>query len=321
MRRLSDRLGGPDIWVKRDDLTGLVFGGNKVRQMEFFVGDALAQGADVFIAGGNYAQSNHARIASAAARVAGLEPVIVVRPGGTAGCSGGNALLVRLLCDDVRVSTELSDVPRDRLAEVAARHRVFDQIVEEYRARGRKPYCLYGSSIPLGVMGYVAATIELQRQFDEAGIAPDWIVVTSLGSTQAGIELGARILGLPWRVCGMAYMPMDGRGNRPVAQLVNEAAKLLGVDVSVAVGDVVNRDEWSGPEYAMASAESREAMRLAATTEALILDPHYSAKGMAGLFAAIRAGEFGAGQTIVFIHTGGQTSLFTYEERPIAHGG
>jgi 1-aminocyclopropane-1-carboxylate deaminase/D-cysteine desulfhydrase-like pyridoxal-dependent ACC family enzyme len=320
MRRLSGCLGGPEIWVKRDDLTGLTFGGNKVRQMEFFVGDALTKGADVFVAGGSYAQSNHARIASAAARAAGLEPVIVVRPGGLVRRSGGNALLVHLLCDDVRVCPELADAPSDRLAEVAARRNVFDRIAAEYRARGRKPYCLYGSSIPLGVMGYVAATIELQHQFDEAGIKPDWVVVTSLGSTQAGLELGTRILQLPWRVCGMAYMPTGGQGNNPIARLINEAAKLLEVAISVTPADLANRDEWSGPEYAASSMQSQEAMRLAAATEALILDPHYSAKGMAGLIGAIRSGLFRAGQTVVFIHTGGQPALFAYDEEPASDG-
>ena len=319
MRRLSCHLGGPELYVKRDDLTGLAFGGNKVRQMEFFIGDALAEGADTFIAGGSYAQSNHARISSAAARVAGLEPVIVVRPGTNVGTHGGNALLTRMLCDDLRVSTELADVPRDRLAEVAARRRVFDAIAEEYRAHGRRPYCLYGSSIPLGVMGYVAGALELQRQFDEAGVAPDWVVVTSLGSTQAGLELASRLMGLGWRVCGMAYMPVK-QGAAPVVRLANQAAGLLGYDLVLAADAVVNHDAWAGPDYAVPSAQSREAMQLAASMEALILDPHYSAKGLAGLIAMIRGGDFHAGQTLVFIHTGGQPALFASEAASSAHG-
>jgi 1-aminocyclopropane-1-carboxylate deaminase/D-cysteine desulfhydrase-like pyridoxal-dependent ACC family enzyme len=314
MGRLSERLGGPDIWVKRDDLTGLAFGGNKVRQMEFFVGDARARGADVLIGGGNYAQSNHARIVSAAARFAGLEPVIVVRPGGVVGGKGGNALLTRLLCGDLRIAAELADVPRDRLAEVEARRQIFDRIADEYRARGRTPYCLYGSSTPLGVLGYVAATVELQRQFDEVRIVPNWVVVTSLGATQAGLELGSRILGLPWRVCGMAYMPVYGQGNETVARLVNEAAQLLRVDVSVTATEVLSRDEWSGPDYGVATTESQEAMQLAASNEALILDPVYTAKGMAGLIATIRSREFRRDQTVVFVHTGGQLALFAYDE-------
>jgi L-cysteate sulfo-lyase len=320
LRRLSERLGGPDLWVKRDDLTGLAFGGNKVRQMEFFVGEAKAQGADVLIGGGSYAQSNHARIVSAAARFAGLEPVIVVRPGGGVGRFGGNALLTRMLCSDLRVAAELADAPRDRLAEVEARRAIFDAIADEYRSRGHRPYCIYASSTPLGVMGYVAAAAELQRQFDEAGVAPEWVVATSLGATQAGLELGSRLIGASWRVCGFAYQPVDGAGNATVARLFNGAAHLLGLDLSVAAHDLVNRDEWSGPDYAAPSLQSREAMRLAATLEGLILDPVYSAKGMAGLIATIRSGMLRPDRSVVFVHTGGQVGLFAHDEEPRCDG-
>jgi L-cysteate sulfo-lyase len=320
LRRLSERLGGPDLWVKRDDLTGLAFGGNKVRQMEFFVGEAKAQGADVLIGGGSYAQSNHARIVSAAARFAGLEPVIVVRPGGGVGRFGGNALLTRMLCSDLRVAAELADAPRDRLAEVEARRAIFDAIADEYRSRGHRPYCIYASSTPLGVMGYVAAAAELQRQFDEAGVAPEWVVATSLGATQAGLELGSRLIGASWRVCGFAYQPVDGAGDATVVRLFNGAAHLLGLDLSVAAHDLVNRDEWSGPDYAAPSLQSREAMRLAATLEGLILDPVYSAKGMAGLIATIRSGMLRRDRSVVFVHTGGQVGLFAHDEEPRCDG-
>jgi 1-aminocyclopropane-1-carboxylate deaminase/D-cysteine desulfhydrase-like pyridoxal-dependent ACC family enzyme len=311
LRRLSAHLGGPEIWIKRDDLTGLAFGGNKVRQMEFFIGDALAAGADMIIGGGAYAQSNHSRIVAAAARCAGLEPVIVVRPGGTA-TEGGNALITRVLCDDLHVEQELADAPRDRLAEVKLRQRVFDRIAKSYRAKGRRPYCIYGSSLPLGVMGYVAATLELQRQFDELMISPDRVSVTSLGATQAGLELGARLLNLDWGVTGMAYMPTDQTGSGPVAKLVNEGARLLGIDIGVTPEEIDSHDEWAGPAYAAASALSDEALRLAATLEGLILDPIYSGKGMAGLIGAIRSGVYRRGQIVVFVHTGGQAGLFAH---------
>ena len=128
LENLSRHLGGPEIWIKRDDCTVVATGGNKIRKLEFLVGEAKAQGADVLIGGGSYAQSNHARIVSAAARFAGLEPVIVVRPGGGVGRFGGNALLARMLCSDLRVAAELADAPRDRLAEVEARRAIFDAI-------------------------------------------------------------------------------------------------------------------------------------------------------------------------------------------------
>ena len=162
MARLSEHLGGPELWVKRDDLTGLAFGGNKVRQLEFFIGEAVHQGADVLVGGGGYAQSNHARMCSAAARVAGLQPLVVVRPAGATASGadlvrGGNAVLTRLLCDDIRVVAELAAAPTDRLAEVEARRRVFAAIADELVVAGHKPYVIYGTSVALGVMGYVAA--------------------------------------------------------------------------------------------------------------------------------------------------------------------
>jgi L-cysteate sulfo-lyase len=163
-------------------------------------------------------------------------------------------------------------------------------------------------------MGYVAAAAELQRQFDEAGVAPQWVVVTSLGATQAGLELGSRLLGASWQVWGLGYQPVDGAGDATVARLFNEAARLLGLDLSVAARDLIDRDEWSGPDYAAPSPQSREAMRLAATLEALILDPVYSAKGMAGLIATIRSGVFRRDRPVVFVHTGGQVGLFAHSE-------
>jgi hypothetical protein len=217
-------------------------------------------------------------------------------------------------------TAELADAPRDRLAEVEARCAIFDAIADEYRCRGRRPYCIYGSSNPLGVMGYVAAAAELQRQFDETGVAPEWVVATSLGATQAGLELGSRLIGTSWRVCGFAYQPVDGAGDTTVARLFNEAAHLLGLDLSVAARDLINRDEWSGPDYAAPSLQSREAMRLAATLEGLVLDPVYSAKGMAGLIATMRNGVFPRERPVVFVHTGGQVGLFAHDEVPRGYG-
>lgn len=322
LRRLSAELGGPSIWVKRDDLTGLALGGNKIRQLEYFVGAALAEGADVLIGGGSFAQSNHARACSAAARLAGLTPVIVVRPGGPPATGGdgqplGNAVLTRLLCDDVRLVPELEQAPADRLSEVQARRSVFEGIADEYRARGHRPYVLTGTSVGLGAIGYVAAVLELQAQFDAVGLFPDWVVVTSIGVTQAGLEVGSRLLGLPWRVAGLAYRPVDGKGNATVCQLANEAAGALGADLVLSAEQVVNFDAMAGPDYGVASAASDAALRLAARTESLMLDPVYTAKGMATFIHLIRDGFFGASETVVFVHTGGLPALFAYPaDRP-----
>jgi 1-aminocyclopropane-1-carboxylate deaminase/D-cysteine desulfhydrase-like pyridoxal-dependent ACC family enzyme len=315
MPRLSARAGDAELWIKRDDLTGLALGGNKVRQMEFFAGEALASGADVFIGGGSFPQSNHARVCAAAARLVGMEPVILVRPGGpdVSTPTSGNAQLTRLLSDDVRIAPALAEVPANRLAEVAARRRVFDEVADEYRARGHQPYCLYGSSSPVGVLGYVAAALEMQDQFDQAGLEPDWVVVTSMGATQAGLELGARLIGATWRVMGMAYQSAGGTVPGIVASLATEAARLLGSDITIDEQDVMSDDQSAGPSYGVSSDASLEAIRATAATEAIILDPVYSGKGMAGLLARLGRGDFGAGQKIVFIHTGGQPALFAYD--------
>ena len=315
--RLSKHVGGPEIWVKRDDLTGLAFGGNKVRQMEYFVGAALEGGADVLIGGGGYAQSNHARVCSAAARAAGLRPLVVVRPGGIESSGKGhmgNALVTRLLCEDIRYAETLDNAPTDRLEELAARQEVFCPIAEEVRASGHNPYVILGTSVGLGAMGYVTAAMELQSQFEEADIKPDWVVVTSLGVTQAGLELGSRLLGLPWRVCGMAYMPANGTGSRTVAKLVNDASLLLDAPLRLDGNEVMNLDSAAGPAYAVPSRASADAMKLAAVSEGLILDPVYTSKGMAGLIAASHHGALSPKELVVFIHTGGQPAMFAHSD-------
>ena len=156
--------------------------------------------------------------------------------------------------------------------------------------------------------------MELQDQFEELGISPDWVVVTSLGVTQAGLELASRLLGLDWRVAGMAYRPVGGTGPEIVARLANDAAEVLGVDLSLTPEDILNCEEEAGPEYGVVSARSERALRLVAQLEGLILDPVYTSKGMAGLISSIERGDFRPGETVIFVHTGGQPSLFAYDQ-------
>jgi 1-aminocyclopropane-1-carboxylate deaminase/D-cysteine desulfhydrase-like pyridoxal-dependent ACC family enzyme len=310
--RLADAVGIHRLFVKRDDLTGLAFGGNKVRQMEFFLGEALAEGADLLIAGGSVDQSNHARVAAAAARAVGLRSLIVARPGGRHPGPQGNGLLSRLLADEFVILEELADAPTDRLAEIAHRRIVFERLASERRSRGERPYVLTGSSVPLGAMGYVAGALELAVQLDAAGLDDPIVAVTSAGATQAGLEVANRLLGEPFRILGLSYLPTGGHGPGWIAEIATSAATLLGYDLPVDPGTVMNDDRSSGPGYGVLTAVRREAINLAARLEGLLLDPVYTASGMAGLIRRVREGMLGREDTVAFIHTGGLPALFSY---------
>ena len=309
------------IFVKRDDLTGLGFGGNKVRQAEFFVGDALAHGADVLIAGGSFAQSNHARVLAAAARAAGLEPVILLRPGGgLAGADGrGNALVTRLLAADVRVVEALRDAPAaDRQTEIAFRRQVFEAVADELRLQGRTPYIVLGSSVGRGVVGYVAASAELHRQTRRLGLTFSKVFVTSLGATHAGLELGARLLAEPHEVVAFAYQPAEpAAAVATVERLVEDGAGVLGVEVPPGVRVEVDVAE-AGRRYAASTPRSRAALRLAAASDALMLDPTYTAKGFAGMLRWIEEGKVAEGESVLFVHTGGLPGLFARSHRELS---
>ncbi len=314
-RRLRRR-----IFVKRDDLTGLAFGGNKVRQAEFFVGDALAQGADTLIAGGSFAQSNHARVLAAAARAAGLEPVILLRPGG--GLAGadlrGNALVTRMLAADVRVVEALRDAPAgDRRTEIAFRRDQFEAVADELRRQGRRPYTVLGSSMGRGVAGYVAASAELHRQATRLQLAFSTVFLTSLGATHAGLALGAHLLGEQHEIVAFAYQPAEAEhAERTVGRLVREGAGLLGV----APGSVTIQTDVgeAGPRYAASTPRSRAALRLAATADALMLDPTYTAKGFAGMLRWLEEGRVAEGESVLFVHTGGLPGLFARSHRELS---
>ncbi|MGQ9630644.1 MAG: D-cysteine desulfhydrase family protein [bacterium] len=305
----SEALGGPRILIKRDDLTGLAFGGNKVRKLEFFVGEAVAQGCDVLISGGGVAQSNHARQSAAAARKVGMKPVLVLRGGGQHQELQGNLLLDRILGADVRFYSP---------EEIAARGgRVvdfMDDVAEEYRRKGHKPYAIKGSSLPLGTVGYVECALELAEQLEEAGIRADRIFVTSYGGTQAGLILGAKFLETGWDVVGVSPSRHGDQGDS-MARLVNETAELLGIDTRISSDEVHNfASEYVGEDYGLVTEEGLEAIYLLARTEGIFLDPVYTGKGMSGLIDEIRGGEIGSNETIVFIHTGGLPAIFAYAE-------
>jgi D-cysteine desulfhydrase family pyridoxal phosphate-dependent enzyme len=300
-RNLEAALGPrcPRIYLKRDDLTGLAFGGNKARKLEYLLADALANEATTLVTEGAV-QSNHARITAAAAAIAGLRSVLVLdaRHGSEV---AGNLLLDHLLGAEVRI------VP-----DKVTRTEVMAAIGDELRAAGERPYLIpTGGSVPIGAAGYVTMVAELLGQLVTAAEAPSrlYFATGSLG-TQAGLVVGARAFSAPFAVYGVAV-------EHPVEQLIvdgvalaNGTAVLLESDERFSATDISINGAFIGADYGVPTEEGIEAIRLLAWTEAIFLDPVYSGKAMAALICDARTGELGPNEAVVFLHTGGGPSLF-----------
>lgn len=306
--RLSAALGGPDIWVKRDDLTGLAFGGNKARQLEYVFADLVARRPEVLVTGANI-QSNWSRQCAAAAARLGIPIVLVLRNTEMQEITG-NVLVDYWLGADVRFVDE-PDMTR------MLRHHI-DRVVAELRAEGRDAVKIdpWGANVPLGYVGMMA---ELDAQVEAAGIRPTRVWLAAAGPTHSGIELGARLLGWDARVTGIAPLAWsDAPLDVLVADAANRAAELLGIPLRIAPGEVDNRGGYVGPGYGHSSPESLAALHLAARTDALLLDPVYTAKAMAGLIDAVRTGELTRDDTVVFLHTGGLPAAFAWRDDILA---
>jgi len=299
--RLSKALGGPTIFVKRDDQTGLALGGNKTRKLEYLLGAALAEGADCVLTAGA-AQSNHCRQTAAAAALAGLDCHLVL--GGTEPPRAeGNLLLDRLLGAEIHWGG-----PKRKGEDLPA-------LAAELRARGRRPYVIpYGGSSPLGALGFVEAARELAGQLAARDLAPAAIVyASSSGGTQAGLEVGARLFGLGARLeaIGIDKEPVEGQPFvERVRALVLETAGLF--DLALDPAEIGIREEFLGAGYGIVDEAVREAVLLAARSEGLLLDPVYTGKAFAGLIGLIRSGELGPEAPVLFWHTGGAPALFPY---------
>jgi len=305
--RLTEALGGPQIWLKRDDLTTVALGGNKVRKLEYLIADALRQGADIVITAGA-AQSNHCAQTAACCNRFDLDCVVVLR-GDSATPATGNILIDRLLGAEVRF------VPMD----MDERNTVAAGIYDELRAAGRRPYLVpVGGSNAIGVIGYAEALFELQEQAEGLGLAPAAVVSASgSGGTQAGLVLATAALGGPFEVHGISVRAASAVLRARVADLANAGAALVGGPV-VTADDVIVHDGYVGPGYGELTDAVLEAIRLVGATEGLLLDPVYTGKAMSGLIGELRAGRWGRDDTVVFIHTGGTPALFAYGERVLA---
>lgn len=312
LKNLSDYLGGPQIWIKRDDCTGLAMGGNKTRQLEYYIGDAISKGADTILTTGAV-QSNHVRMTIAAARKLSLEVEVQLeqRVGGRQDeyFKSGNPFLMQLMGAKIHHYPVGEDEEgADRALQVRA-----DEIIKE----GRTPYVipLSRNHTPYGALGYVDCADELLSQLDEEILKIDGIILaTGSGTTHAGLLVGlrARRSNIPlYGIC--VRRDQSAQADRVFDKAVKVSQMIEHADV-VHRSDVLTNDQMLHPGYGQLNDNVTEALHLAAKCEGVLLDPTYTAKSMAGLIHMVREGHFAQNQNIVFLHTGGSPALFGYPE-------
>src|SRR6056297_2155526 len=304
--RLSAELGGPEIWIKRDDCTGLSTGGNKTRKLEFLMAEAEAQGADMVMTQGA-TQSNHARQTAAFAAKLGMPCHILLedRTGSNDPNynNNGNVLLDHLH----GATTEKRPGGGDMNAEMEA-------VADTLRADGRRVYTIPGGgSNPTGALGYVNCALEMVNQFVTTGLTVDHIVhATGSAGTQAGLVTGLRAMNAQIPLLGIGVRAPRDKQEANVFALAEKTAEKLGCAGVVAREDVVANTDYVGPGYGMPAEDTLEAIDIFARYEAILLDPVYSAKGAAGLIDLIRKGHFRKDEKVVFLHTGGAIGLTGY---------
>ncbi|MCJ7717987.1 MAG: D-cysteine desulfhydrase family protein [Anaerolineales bacterium] len=301
--RLTTLLNGPEIFVKRDDQTGLALGGNKTRKLEYLIADALAQGADLVLTTGA-AQSNHCRQTAAAAARCGLDcTLVLVKP--TPNKPSGNLFLDQLLGAEL-VWTEKK-----------YRDEVLRQTSSEAAAQGRKPYLVpYGGSNAVGAFAYFMAVEELLEQLPEG--LPDWIVfASSSGGTQAGLVSGVQYHQLKTKILGISIDESEKILKARVCQLAKEVCKILENPIEIDQEQILVNDNFLGEGYGILNDMDREAVQIFAKEEGILLDPVYTGRAGAGLIDLIRSGFFKEGEKVLFWHTGGAPALFA--EKYINH--
>jgi D-cysteine desulfhydrase len=293
--RLTDALDGPRLLVKRDDLTGLAFGGNKTRKLEFLVAEARDHGAKTLISGGAL-QSNHCRQTAAAAARFGFKCVLVLS-GEKPKQPSANLLLDELFEAEIVYVADRKD--RDRILQ-----QTFDRAAEE----GLEPYLVpYGGSNATGALSYAFAVKELVEQNCHA----DWIVfATSSGGTHAGLLLGQHVFGYEGKVLGISIDESEEWLKEHVSELATTASEKLGNRIEFAPDDVIANANYCSVGYGILTQAEREAMHLFATYEGILLDPVYTGRAAAGMIDLIRKGFFKKKETVLFLHTGGQPALF-----------
>jgi len=294
--RFSRALGGPRIFIKRDDLTGLAFGGNKTRMFEFLLARAREQGADTIV-GGAGVQSNYSRQLVAACNALGFEVHLVLRRvrGRKDNEIQGNLLLDLLAGASVHIIDASPDEQRKAIYRLA----------EELKEKGKRPFVVRMANdedLSPDVIAYADCFCEIVEQCSELGIQPTHLYVSSYDSTQAGLELGKAALGIDIRIVGIA--PANWHHG-----YANQAAESLGLSCRVNTEDVYNTEEYVGEGYGIPTPEAIEMIKLMARTEGIFLDPVYTSKAMAGLWDHIRKGKLTKNDVVIFLHTGGNPSF------------
>jgi len=306
--RLSEYLGGPQIYVKRDDCTGLATGGNKTRKLEYAMAEALQQGADTVVTVGAV-QSNHVRQTAAAACKLGLKCEVLlehrVADPSEAYATSGNVLLDRIF------GANLREYPGGTNFDEA-----MQTVADEVTANGGKPYLIPGgASNKVGALGYVNCAVELLQQIDEQGLDIGHIVTaTGSAGTQGGLIVGLKALQSAIPLLGIGVNAAQAAQEEKVFRLACDTAEYIGKSGCVAREDVVANCDYVGEGYGIRTESMNEAVLMLARYEGLLFDPVYSGKGLAGMIDLIRKGWFGQGD-VVFLHTGGSAALFAYADQ------
>lgn len=300
--RISNLLGF-QIFIKRDDLTGLAFGGNKTRHLEFGLGQALKEGCDVVI-NGAAVQSNYCRQTAAACAKLGLKCALVLqrRPEIERFVveSQGNLLLDYLFGADIHFIGPNEDIDEAK-----------ERLAEEYRSKGHKPFVIRHPDLS-GGFGYLVCLLELVEQCRELGINPTHIVHSSSTPTQAGFVVGNKALGLGWQVMGIAPFQRDGAVRR-IVEVSNLVAKKLELPITLTPDEINFTTRFAGEGYGIPTPEALKAMKFMAQTEGIVLDPVYTAKAFAAIVKMAEEGTLTSEHTVIFVHTGGTPALFAYQ--------
>jgi len=306
-KRLADFLGGPGIFIKRDDLCDIALSGTKARMLEFRLGRAKSAGAEVLI-GGWAVQSNHSRQIAAAAAKVGMECYLVLQHiKGIADIPlQGNRLLDELFGAKVEILPE--DAPEGE------QDRRKQEIERRLKETGRIPY-ITGGEDDLNTIGAMVCGLEMYEQFESLGIVPDYTFCSSANTMHAGIILATKFLGLPTKVIAVQHgWPCNGSPAERVQASCEAALKTLGISVDVSDSEIVQLEDYFGQRYGEFTEDAAEAIALTARLEGIVLDPVYTGKAMAALIDYIRQGKIGQQDSVAFVHTGGFPAVFSYNE-------